>query len=46
MYLRTPTFSGGMGHAATVVYRRLAAVISEKHEKHLLHCRLSFSLVF
>ena len=43
--------TGGMGPTATVVYRRLAALISEKRKKdysktiNWLRCRLSFSLL-
>ena len=43
--------TGGMGPTATVVYRRLAAQISEKQKKdysktiNWLRCRLSFSLL-
>ena len=43
--------TGGMGTTATVVYKRLAAMISEKHEKpysktmQWIRCRLSFSLL-
>ncbi len=43
--------TGGMGTAATAVYKRLASLISEKQDKpysrtmHWLRCRLSFSLL-
>ena len=43
--------TGGMGTTATVVYKRLAAMISEKHEKpysktmQWIRCRLGFSLL-
>ena len=43
--------TGGMGTAATVVYKRLASLVSEKQDKpysrtmHWLRCRLSFSLL-
>ena len=42
--------TGGMGTTATVVYKQLASMISEKHEKpysktmQWIRCRLSFSL--
>ena len=45
------TTSGGMGTTATVVYKRLASLIAEKHDTsyhrtiHWLRCRLSFSLL-
>ena len=45
------TTTGGMGTVATVVYKRLAAVIAEKHEKpysktmQWIRCRLNFSLL-
>jgi hypothetical protein len=43
--------TGGMGTVATVVYKRLAAMIAEKHTKSYsttmqwIRCRLSFSLL-
>ena len=43
--------TGGMGTTATVVYKRLAAMIAEKYEKpysqiiQLIRCRLNFSLL-
>lgn len=43
--------AGGMGPAATVVYKRLAALIAEKHNQtysetiRWLRCRLNFSLL-
>ena len=46
-----PTTSGGMGTTATVVYKRLASLIAEKHDTsyhrtiHWLRCRMSFSLL-
>ena len=45
------TTAGGMGTMATVVYKRLASCIAEKHGKpygktvHWLRCRLNFSLL-
>ena len=45
------TTAGGMGATATVVYKRLASRIAEKHNKpygktlHWLRCRLNFSLL-
>ena len=45
------TTAGGMGATATVVYKRLASCIAEKHNKpygktlHWLRCRLNFSLL-
>ena len=45
------TTSGGMGTTATTVYKRIAAMIAEKHSKpysrtmHWIRCRLSFSLL-
>ena len=45
------TTSGGMGTTATVVYKRLASLIAEKHDTsyhrtiHWLRCNLSFSLL-
>ena len=45
------TTSGGMGPTATVVYKRLAALMAEKCEQpysrtlHLLRCKMSFSLL-
>ena len=43
--------SGGMGTTATVVYKRVASLIAEKHNKpysrtlHWIRCRLNFSLL-
>ena len=42
--------SGGMGHTATTVYRRIAAMISEKKQDYgqtvkWLRCRLSYALL-
>ena len=43
--------SGGMGTTATVVYKRIASMIAEKHNKpysktiHWIRCRLNFSLL-
>ena len=43
--------AGGMGATATVVYKRISAMIAEKHEKpygktiHWIRCRLNFSLL-
>ena len=43
--------SGGVGPAATIVYRRLATLIAEKQKQpysrtlHWLRCKLSFSLL-
>ena len=43
--------SGGMGTTATVVYKGLASMLSDKHNQpyskmvHWLRCRLSFSLL-
>ena len=37
--------TGSMGTTATVVYKRLASMISEKHEKQWIRCQLSFSLL-
>ena len=43
--------SGGMAPTATVVYKRIASMISSKHDKpysrtmHWIRCRLSFSLL-
>ena len=43
--------SGGMGTIATVVYKRIASMIAEKHNKpysktiHWIRCRLNFSLL-
>ena len=41
--------SGGMGPLATIVYRQLASLISEKSShadlQHELRCKLSFSLL-
>ena len=43
--------TGGMGPTATIVYKRLASMIANKHNKtysktiHWLRCRLSFSLL-
>ena len=43
--------TGGMGPTATIVYKRLASMITKKHNKtysktiHWLRCRLSFSLL-
>ena len=43
--------SGGMGTTAMVVYKRLASMLTDKHNQpyskmvHWLHCRLSFSLL-
>ena len=45
------TSSGGMGPTATVVYKRIASMIAEKHSKpysrtmHWIRCRLNFSLL-
>ena len=45
------TTAGGLGPTATVVYKRLASRIAEKHDKaygktlHLIRCRLNFSLL-
>ena len=45
------TTSGGMGTTATTVYKRITAMIAEKHSKpysrtkHWIRCRLSFSLL-
>ena len=45
------TTSGGMGTTPTVVYKRLASLIAEKHDTsyhrtvHWLGCRLNFSLL-
>ena len=45
------TTTGGMGTVATVIYKRLAAMIAEKHEKpysqtmQWIRCRLNFSLL-
>ncbi len=43
--------SGSMGTTATVVYKRIASIIAEKHNKHYsktvhwIRCRLNFSLL-
>ncbi len=43
--------SGGMGPTAQVVYKRIASMISEKHDKtysktlHWIRCKLNFSLL-
>ena len=43
--------SGGMGTTATVVYKRIASMIADKHNKpysktiHWIRCRLNFSLL-
>ena len=43
--------SGGTGTTATVVYKRIASMIAEKHNKpysktiHWIRCRLNFSLL-
>ena len=45
------TTAGGLGPTATVVYKRLASRIAEKHDRaygktlHLIRCRLNFSLL-
>ena len=45
------TTAGGMGATATVVYKRLASLIAEKHDElygqtlHWMRCRLGFSLL-
>ena len=45
------TTAGGMGATATVVYKRLASLIAEKHDKpygqtlHWMRCRINFSLL-
>ena len=45
------TTSGGMGPAATIVYKRLAAMMADKHNQpysrtlHLIRCKLNFSLL-
>ena len=45
------TTSGGMGTTATTVYKRIAAMVAEKHSKpysramHWIRCRVSFSLL-
>ena len=45
------SISGGMGTTATMVYKRIASMIAEKHEKpyrkviHWIRCRLSFPLL-
>ena len=45
------TTAGGLGPTATVVYKRLASHIAEKHDRaygktlHLIRCRLNFSLL-
>ena len=47
----SPLVSGSMGPTATTLYKRLAAMITEKNKKtysktiHGLRCRLSFSLL-
>ena len=40
--------SGGMGPTANVVYKRIASMIAQKHDKtysKTLHCKLSYSLL-
>ena len=37
--------SGGMGTTATVVYKRIASMIAEKHTARRYRCRLNFSLL-
>ena len=45
------TTTGGLGPTATIVYKRLASRIAEKHNRaygktlHLIRCRLNFSLL-
>ncbi len=45
------SLTGGLGNAATTCYKRLATLLSAKHDQHYsttmswLRCRLSFSLL-